>query len=68
MDLPEVQHSTRLKAAVPLGDTESLWRLRERTDGAVTRAAGSSALVDANIPPSGEPESGQEPDGHTPVP
>jgi hypothetical protein len=68
MDLPEVQHSARLKAAVPLGDTESLWRLRERTDDTVTRAAGSTALVDANIPPDGEPESGQEPDGHTPVP
>jgi hypothetical protein len=68
MDLPEVQHSARLKAAVPLGDTESLWRLRERTDGAVTRPAGSTALVDANIPAGGEPESGQEPDGETPVP
>ena len=68
MDLPEVQHSARLKAAVPLGDTESLWRLRERTDDTVTRAAGSTALVDANIPPDGEPESGGEPDGETPVP
>jgi hypothetical protein len=24
--------------------------------------------VDANIPPGGEPESGPEPDGHTPLP
>jgi hypothetical protein len=55
MDLPEVQHSARLKASVPLGDTESLWRLRERTDDTVTRAAGSTALVDANIPPNGNP-------------
>ena len=68
MDLPEVQHSARLKAAVPLGDTESLWRLRERTNDTVTRPAGSTALVDANIPPDGEPESGPEPDGHTPMP
>ena len=68
MDLPEVQHSARLKAAVPLGDTETLWRLRERTDDTVTRPAGSTALVDANIPPDGEPEPEQEPDGHTPVP
>ena len=58
MDLPEVAQSARLKAAGPLGDTESLWRLRERTDDTVTRAAGSTALVDANIPPGGEPESG----------
>ena len=68
MDLPEVQQSARLTAAVPLGDTESLWRLRERTDDPVTRPAGSTALVDANIPPDGEPESGQEPEGQTPVP
>jgi hypothetical protein len=63
MDLPEVQQSARLKAPVPLGDTESLWRLRERTDDTVMRPAGSTALVDANIPPDYEPESGQEPDG-----
>jgi len=68
MDLPEVAQSARLKAAVPLGDTESLWRLRERTDDTVTRAAGSTALVDANIPADDEPKSGQEPNGETPVP
>ena len=68
MDLPEVQESTRLKAAVPLGDTESLWRLRERTDDTVTRPAGSTALVDANIPADDEPESGHEPDRETPAP
>jgi hypothetical protein len=68
MDLPEVQQSARLTAAVPLGDTESLWRLRERTDDTVTRPAGSTALVDANIPPDDERESGQEPDGQTPAP
>ena len=61
MDLPEVQQSARLKAAVPLGDTESLWRLRERTDDTVTRPAGSTALVDANIPADDKPESGQTP-------
>ena len=68
MDLPEVQQSARLKAAVPLGDTESLWRLRERTDDTVTRPAGSTALVDANIPAGDEPESGHEPDRETPAP
>ena len=68
MDLPEVAQSARLKAAVPLGDTESLWRLRERTDDTVTRAAGATALVDATIPPDEGPESGGEPDGETPVP
>jgi uncharacterized phage protein gp47/JayE len=50
LDLPEVQASTRLEATVPLGDTESLQRLRERTEDTVTRPAGSTALVDADIP------------------
>jgi hypothetical protein len=50
MDLPEVQASTRLEATVPLGDSEALDRLRERTDDAVTRPAGSTALLDANLP------------------
>ena len=48
MDLPEVQASARLEATVPLGDGESLERLRERTEDAVTRPAGSTALLDAN--------------------
>ena len=61
MDLPEVQASEHLQATVPLGDGESLERLRERTKDTTTRAAGSTALLDANIPPAGEPESGQEP-------
>ncbi len=33
LDLPEVQASTRLEATVPLGDGESLERLREQTRG-----------------------------------
>ena len=50
MDLPEVQASERLEATVPLGDAESLQRLRERTEDTVTRPVGSTALVDAVIP------------------
>jgi hypothetical protein len=49
MDLPEVQAGARLEATVPLGDAEALQRLRERTRDAVTRPAGSTALVDAAI-------------------
>jgi hypothetical protein len=59
MDLPEVQASAHLQATVPLGDGESLERLRERTDDTTTRPAGSTALLDANIPADGEP--GQQP-------
>jgi hypothetical protein len=64
MDLPEVQASSRLEAAVPLGDGESLDRLRERTTQASTRPAGSTALVEAAIPPEDQPgDEGQEPRG-----
>jgi hypothetical protein len=49
LDLPEVRASARLEATIPLGDTEALQRLRERTRDAVTRPAGSTALVDAAI-------------------
>jgi hypothetical protein len=36
-------------ASVPLGDAESLERLRERTDEPSTRPAGSTAPLDASI-------------------
>lgn len=65
MDLPEVQASARLEATVPLGDGESLERLRERTEDAVTRAAGTTALLDANIPSGSQPEPGQDPGAGT---
>ena len=55
MDLPGVRASARLEAALPLGDSETLGRLRERSENATTRPAGSSALVDADIPPAAEP-------------
>ncbi len=63
MDLPEVQASARLEATVPRGDGESLERLRERTEAAVTRPAGSTVLLDADIPAASQPVPGQAPDG-----
>ena len=61
MDLPEVQASERLEATVPLGDTEALGRLRERTEDTVTRPAGSTVLVDAVVPAEKQQAPGQEP-------
>jgi hypothetical protein len=60
MDLPDVQESARLEAALPLGDSETLDRLRERSDNPTTRAAGASALLDADVPapPDAEGEPG----------
>jgi hypothetical protein len=63
MDLPEVQDSSRLEATIPLGDSESLERLRERTAETVTRPAGSTALVDGDIPPACPAAPGAEPGG-----
>jgi hypothetical protein len=48
---------------VPLGDAESLERLPERIGDAATHPAGSTALVDADIPSTGDAEPGQEPSG-----
>jgi hypothetical protein len=66
MDLPEVQASSRLEATIPLGDAESLERLRERSEDTVTRAAGSTALVDADLPPARPEGTAQQPGGETP--
>jgi hypothetical protein len=67
MDLPEVQASSRLEATVPLGDAESLERLRERAEDSVTRPAGSTALVDAELPPASPGERSQPPGDETPA-
>lgn len=58
MDLPEVQASARLEATIPLGDGESLDRLQQRTEETETRPAGSTALVDADIPSGPSPGTG----------
>ena len=62
LDLPEVQASTHLEATVPLGDSESLERLREQTEDTITRPAGSTLLVDAELPPAGPPGPVQPPE------
>jgi hypothetical protein len=56
LDLPEVRDGSRLEASVPIGDGESLDRFRERCDDVTTRAAGSSALLDATPGPSDPPD------------
>ena len=79
VDLPEVQASSRLEATIPLGDTETLDRLRERTEETTSRPAGSTELVDASLPGDqdrrhqdqagqpGRPDAGVPPaDGETP--
>jgi hypothetical protein len=72
MALPEIRESDRMEATVPLGDAESVERLRERTDDAVLRAAGGTTLLDANLPPvdgrqAAEPSAGESPPGEQPA-
>jgi hypothetical protein len=72
MGLPEVKASNRVEATVPFGDAESVERLRERTDDATLRAAGSTTLLDANVPPDdgyqpAEPSAGDQPAGDQPA-
>jgi hypothetical protein len=62
MELPEVQASERLEATVPLGDGESLERLREQTTDTVTRPAGSTVLLDGTI----QADGGEPPEGGGP--
>ncbi len=50
LDLPEVQDCARLEAAFPLGDSESLHRLKQRCEDVSTHPAGASALVEATLP------------------
>ena len=50
LDLPEVRDSDHLQASVALGDCESLHKLQERCDEVTTRSAGSTALIDAQLP------------------
>ena len=54
LDLPGVRDSARIEAVVPLGDHETLHRIRERCRDVRVHAAGSSALVDAWLRRPGE--------------
>jgi hypothetical protein len=53
LDLPGVQESAHLSVVFPLGDCETLLRLRERCPDVRTRAAGGSAIMEANLRPAG---------------
>jgi hypothetical protein len=63
LDLPQVQESTRLEVAFPLGDSESLHRFQERCEDVSTRPAGWSALLDANLQSGSAGSTAQEPVG-----
>ena len=51
LGLPELHDGARLQAAFPLGDTETLSRLRERCTDVTTHPAGVTVLLEATIAP-----------------
>ncbi|MGY1594706.1 hypothetical protein ACI79D_22250 [Geodermatophilus sp. SYSU D00708] len=51
LEHPEVDRAQRLVATMPIGDTEMLDRVRERTQGVETRAAGATKIVEARLDP-----------------
>jgi hypothetical protein len=53
LDLAQMRGCARLLAVLPLGDHESLQRLRERCWNVSARAAGASAILEADLLPHG---------------
>ena len=53
LDAPEVSSRRHIQVAVPLGDGEMLDRVRERSNTDSSRPAGSSCLIDAELPEPG---------------
>jgi hypothetical protein len=49
-DDPDVRARRRVEVALPLGDTEILDRVRDRGVSVTFRAAGSTCLVEADLP------------------
>jgi hypothetical protein len=50
-DDPDVRSRRQVQVTLPLGDTEILDRVRERGIIATFRAAGSTCLLEAELPP-----------------
>jgi hypothetical protein len=50
-DDPDVRSRRQVQVTLPLGDTEILDRVRERGRIATFRAAGSTCLLEAELPP-----------------
>lgn len=63
LDLPEVRESAHLNVVFPLGDGETLQRLRERCLDVRTHPAGDSAIVEANLPSGGPAVNRADPRG-----
>ena len=51
LEHPEVDRAERLVATMPIGDTEMIDRVRERSDEVEARAAGATKIVEARLGP-----------------
>jgi hypothetical protein len=60
LSLPELHDGARLEAAFPLGDAETLYRLRERCTNVTTHPAGTTVLLEATIGPEHKRGAGAE--------
>lgn len=49
LEHPDVAAGDSVHVVVPLGDTESISRLQERTTNVNARAAGASSVIDADV-------------------
>ena len=49
LEHPQVDEADRLVATMPLGDTEMLDRVRQRSDDVQARAAGATKIVEARL-------------------
>ena len=49
LDAPEVSSCQHVQVAFPLGDAETLDRVRERCDTGAVRAVGATCLVEADV-------------------
>ena len=63
LDLPAVRASAHLAAIFPLGDFESLHRLEQRCRDARIRPAGSTAILEADLPSGEDGHSARDPAG-----
>lgn len=62
LDLPAVAGADRLEASIPTAGADMVARVRERTEGAQTRLAGSTVLVVTHpVPAAGAGEGGPQP-------
>lgn len=50
LDQPGVSNSDKVHVVLPLGDSASISRLRERTTNVNARAAGASSVIEAEVP------------------